>query len=140
MIDACLDEPVAKEVDSIRKDVTAQTSMEYGFHGYTADETLVEFTDKKGVLLVTVDERTIKKSKYKPCYHGGIILIKESFWTPESIKECLKNFCKVEKRRQLAKRHFTHLWKDRAIVYTHIGKEEFNFKDDKNAKRGKSQI
>jgi hypothetical protein len=48
---------------------------EYGFNPWTADGDLVRATRDEGCILLTKDRTTINENIYKPCTHGGIIII-----------------------------------------------------------------
>ncbi|HND19390.1 MAG TPA: DUF5615 family PIN-like protein [Acidobacteriota bacterium] len=126
MVDYNLGKPVADRVNTLGKKVEATTTIDHGFRSNTADADLVAYARKAGILLLTHDVNTMDERTFPPCSHGGIIIVREKFLAEDNIANCIKNFCKLGKRRQLAKGHITHLWKNRAKIITH--KEIFEFK------------
>lgn len=100
--------------------IKARTTIDYGFNPWTADDDLVRATLDKGCILLTRDKNTINEKIYKPCTHGGIIIIENPHPFPETVLSYMKSFCQSGKR-SLAEHCVTHLYNDRAIIHTHKG-------------------
>lgn len=99
--------------------VKVKTIIECGYHQDTADEVLVnKGTVRQKRILLTGDMRTITRQKYKPCEHGGVIVIKDPRPTAEKIFASMKAFIQSGKRA-LAINHFTLLRLDGATIFTH---------------------
>ena len=128
MVDECLDGPVAKKLDSLRKDVTAVTSQELGFSNHASDDNLVLFTKNNDVVLVTADKNTINRSLFPPCSHGGIVVVTDPKWTEDTIRDSMKMLFAQKRRRQLVKNHFTYVSREEATIHTHVGTETFSLK------------
>ncbi len=117
MVDYNLNDPeIMSELQRIGA-LKAKTIIECGFKQDTDDNTLVGATEDHGLLL-TGDKNTIDEHKYRPCTHGGIIIIKHRRPTPQEIFRRMKAFCESGERKH-AKGHVTHLMKDGGIIYTH---------------------
>jgi hypothetical protein len=117
MIDEDLQDQRVIALLSKLKALKVKTTFECGFAQGTEDKTLVRATGENGLLL-TADKNTIDERKYKPCCHGGIIIVKHKRPTPDELYRRLKAFCQSGKR-SLAKNHVTHLYGDRAVIHTH---------------------
>jgi hypothetical protein len=95
-----------------------KTILDCGFSQHTGDDTLVnKGTVEHERVLLTRDKRTITKKKYKPCKHGGVIVIKHPRPTADMVFAWMKAFVQSGKRA-LAKNHFTYLRADGATIYT----------------------
>lgn len=107
---ACLEKLTALKVKTI---------LDCGYSQETKDEVLVnKGTVEHRRLLVTGDKRTITKKKFKPCHHGGVIVIKDPRPTAKKVCAWMKAFVQSG-QRTLAIGHFTHLREDGATIYTH---------------------
>ncbi len=118
MIDYNLLDP---EILAALKKISAlkiKTIIECGFRQDTKDDVLVNqgTVDQKRILL-TGDKRTITKKKYKPCHHGGVIVLKHPRPNADNVFACMKAFVESGKRA-LAVNHFTHLKTDGATIHT----------------------
>ena len=124
MVDYNLKDPrIVTELDKLGA-LDVKTIIECGFQQHTEDDVLInKGTVEYGRLLLTRDIETINEGKYPPCKHGGIIIIKHKRPMPELVVAWVKAFVQSGKRA-LAKGHVTYLLEDRAIIYTHNGKEE----------------
>jgi len=108
---ACLDKLTALKVKTI---------IECGYSQDTKDEVLVnKGTVEQKRLLLTGDKKTITKRKFKPCEHGGVIVIKDPRPTADKVCAWMKAFVQSG-QRALAIGHFTHLRADGATIYTHL--------------------
>lgn len=106
--------------------VTAKTTIDYGFNPWTSDDDLVRATLDERCILLTRDKNTINERIYKPCTHGGIIIIENPHPFPETVQSYMKAFCQSGKR-SLVEHCVTHLYKDKAIIHTHKGSETVSF-------------
>lgn len=112
---------VDREIIAALKQLNAlkiKTIIEHGFNQDTKDKVLVGSTKKKKSLLLTGDKSTITKERYKPCTHGGIIIIKDPRPSPEKVYAWVKAFIQSG-QRAFAKNHVTHLRKDGFTIFTH---------------------
>lgn len=85
-----------------------KTTIECGYDQGTEDPVLVEGTSKKRRLLLTKDRASINEIVYKPCSHGGIIIINHKRPTPQMVCDWMKSFVQSGKRAY-AKGHVTYL-------------------------------
>ncbi len=76
--------------------------------------------------MLTNDKATITRNRYKPCTHGGVIVLRHRKRDPESIVTAVKAFI-ASNKSNLAINHFTHLRPDSAKIYTHKDPVEVNF-------------
>lgn len=96
--------------------VDVKTIFECNFRSGTKDEILVAATSTERRLLLTGNYRNIHERKYKPCGHGGIILIKHPRPTDKEVRERMRAFCKSGKKSE-AKGHVTYLRRDRFTIH-----------------------
>jgi len=121
--------------------VAVKTILECGFALGSKDSVLVEATTTQRRILLTANFNDINERRYRPCEHGGIILIDHPNPSPEVVSSRLKAFCKSGKRSQ-ARGHVTYLKADKFIIHKlHKEKleEGYNEKTGKrrNTKRSK---
>lgn len=90
-----------------------KTLFECGLDMGEEDRILVQATVEKGLLL-TGDKNTIDERTYKPCTHGGIIIVKHKRPTPDEICRRMRAFCRSGHRAK-AKNHVTHLTKTKLL-------------------------
>jgi hypothetical protein len=116
MVDYDLVDP--EILDALRriKSVSVKTTIECGFDPWTKDGTLVDATSTKRRLLLTANYRDINERRYKPCLHGGILLIHHPKPSWETVYERMKAFSESGGRSQ-AKGHVTYLKAEKAIVH-----------------------
>jgi hypothetical protein len=95
-----------------------KTIIECGFRQDTKDEVLVNrgTVDQKRILL-TGDKKTITKKKYKPCNHGGVIVLKHPRPDAANVFASMKAFIQSG-QRALAINHFTYLRTNGATIHT----------------------
>jgi predicted nuclease of predicted toxin-antitoxin system len=118
MVDYNLGQPVADALNNIGRSVKAQTITQYGFRQDAKDEDLIQATNGLKCILVTRDKNSINEILYKPCTHGGIIIIKHKRPSVDDVRGHIKAFCQSGSR-SLAIHGVTHLYKDHAVVHTH---------------------
>jgi hypothetical protein len=107
--------------------VKAKTIIQCGYQENTDDDVLInEGTVEYRRILLTGDKKTITKKKYKPCKHGGVIVIKHPRPDAEKVFAWMKAFIQSGKRA-FAVNHFTHLRPDGATIYTHKEPVEVRF-------------
>jgi hypothetical protein len=94
-----------------------KTILQCGHKQHTPDKTLVDDTDRLDRILLTADAG-ISEKRYKPCEHGGIILIDDPRPTPQKVRAFMKTILQCGER-QLCKRHVTRLSKRRIKIFTH---------------------
>lgn len=123
MIDYNLKDPRIVDALSGLGALEVKTTIQYGYRQGTHDDILVRGTSEHRCLLLTKDKESIDEIEFPPCTHGGIIIIKDKRPMPENVIAWVKAFVRSGKRA-LAKHHVTHLWPDRAVIYTHTGTEE----------------
>lgn len=133
MVDHTFGEPVANKLNGLSA-VTAATTIARGFSDRRHDDDLVHFTKGDGCILLTFDHNTINEYKYKPCTHGGIIIIKGD-WFPETIYDGIKRLCESG-RRILVPKHVTYLYVEqkRAVIHTHKESVPVTFSKKKKKK------
>ncbi len=108
-------------------EVEVKTIIECGYAQDTADEVLVnEGTVEQNRLLLTCDKRTITRQRYRPCTHGGVIVLRHRRPTADSVLAAVTAFIQSSKGN-LAINHFTHLRPDGAKIYTHKDPVEIRF-------------
>lgn len=99
--------------------VDVKTTIECGYKQNETDPVLInKGTLEHNRLLVTRDKNTIDEKKYKPCTHGGIIIIKHARPTPDMVCDWMKAFIQSGKRAY-AKGHVTYLSGDGFKIHTH---------------------
>jgi predicted nuclease of predicted toxin-antitoxin system len=118
MIDYNLGRPVADELNKLGRSVKAKTITEYGFKQDAKDADLIQATVAQKCILLTRDKRSINETIYRPCTHGGIIIIKQQRASVSDIRGYIKAFCESGKR-SLAIHGVTHLYKNHAVIHTH---------------------
>ena len=111
-----LDKRTIAALQTIGAAVDVKTILECNLALGTKDKTLVAATTKKRRLLLTANYRDIHERNYKPCEHGGIILIDHPNPSPEVVCARLKAFCRSGKRSH-AKGHVTYLRADKFIIH-----------------------
>ena len=124
MIDYDLVDPdVVKSLKTLGA-LKVKTIIECEFYQNTKDPVLIKGTERLGRLLLTRDKGTITRYKYKPCTHGGIIVIKAKHPTPQEVFRRVKALCRSG-HKAMAVNHVTYLWEDKGTIYTH--KEPITF-------------
>jgi hypothetical protein len=127
MIDYNLVDPDILDALNKLNAVKLKTIIECGFEQGEKDEVLVnKGTVEQRRILLTGDKKTITKHKYKPCKHGGVIVIKDPRPDAEKVFAWMKAFIQSGKRT-LAINHFTYLRSDGATIYTHKEPVEVRF-------------
>jgi hypothetical protein len=111
-----LDQRTLAALRQIGSGVDVKTILECNFSLGTHDEVLVAATRPKRRVLLTANYRDINERIYKPCNHGGIILIKHPRPSPEIVCARVKAFCRSGKRSQ-AKGHVTYLNADNFTIH-----------------------
>ena len=96
--------------------VDAKPTYECGLRSGTKDKPIVDATSEKRRVLLTANFRDINERVYKPCEHGGIIIIKHPRPSAEEIYARLKAFCESGKRSE-AKGHVTYLKRDSFTIH-----------------------
>lgn len=108
-------------------EVEVKTIIECGYPQNTADEVLVnEGTVQQKRLLLTGDKNTITRNRYKPCTHGGVIVLRHRRPSAESVLAAVAALMRSNEAG-LAVNHFTHLRPDGAKIYTHKDPVEIKF-------------
>lgn len=95
-----------------------KTTLECGFAQNTKDPVLIKGTTEKDRILLTADATTINARIYKPCSHGGIMIIDEKRLFPNEIINLVKAFVMCG-QRSYAKKHVTYLKKEFAKIVMH---------------------
>lgn len=87
------------------------------FHDYTEDEDLVQLGKSEEYILLTRDVKSINKTKYPPCKHGGIIKL-PGMPSKEEVLRRIRLLIKSGPQylRQI-RGHFTHLHENGATIY-----------------------
>jgi hypothetical protein len=116
MVDEDLLDPEILEALHRIGSVDVKTTFECRLASGTKDHVIVAATEEQQRLLLTANFRDIHERNYKPCFHGGIILIKHPRPTAQMIYARMKAFCQSGKR-SLAKRHVTYLRADRFTIH-----------------------
>jgi hypothetical protein len=111
-----LDRRTIAALRKIGSGIDVKTILECNFSPGTKDKVLVAATRTKRRILLTANYRDINERIYKPCDHGGIILIKHRRPSPEVVCARVKAFCQSGKRSQ-AKGHVTHLNEDKFTIH-----------------------
>ncbi len=107
--------------------VEVKTIIECGYPQNASDEFLVyEGTVEQKRLLLTGDKNTITRMKYKPCTHGGVIVLRHRRPNADSVLAAVSAFIESSKG-SVAVNHFTHLRPDGAKIYTHKDPVEVKF-------------
>jgi hypothetical protein len=91
------------------------------FHVYTEDEDLVQLGSEEKYILLTRDVKSITKTKYPPCKHGGIIKM-PGMPSKEEVLRRIRLLVKSGPHylRQI-RGHFTHLHSAGATIYKEHG-------------------
>jgi len=113
-LDATLNERYPKKIKAI-------SALAHDFHDYTADEDLIRFGHKKKYILLTSDVKSIKKSKYPPCKHGGIVNLPGMPSKDEVLSRIEKLIQSGPRYLKQIRGHFTHLGSDGATIYKEHG-------------------
>ena len=111
-----LDKRTIAALQKVGSAVDVKTIFECGLRSGTKDKIIVAATKSKRRILLTANYKDIHERKYKPCEHGGIILIDHPNPSPEVVRDRLKAFCQSGKRSQ-AKGHVTYLRADKFIIH-----------------------
>jgi hypothetical protein len=87
------------------------------FHDYTKDRDLIQLGHKEQYIFLTSDDKTITKTKYPPCKHGGIIKM-PGMPSKEEVLERVRKLIKSGPHylKQI-RGHFTRLNNDGAVIY-----------------------
>lgn len=132
MVDYDLVDPDILAALSRIKALDVKTIVECGFAPNEKDEELVKGTSQRNRILLTADKQTIHHRKYRPCTHGGIIVVKESRPTARSVFRSVKRFM-LSGHRKWAKGHVTYLQERTMSILTH--KETISVKHDGNTRK-----
>lgn len=111
-----LDKRTVAALQKVGSAVDVKTIFECNLKSGTKDKTLVAATTTKRRILLTANFNDINERKYKPCEHGGIILIGHPNPSPEVVCNRLQAFCRSGKRSQ-AKGHVTYLRDDKFTIH-----------------------
>ena len=127
MIDYCLiDRRIMLALKTLET-IEVKSTIECGYAQNESDEVLInEGTVEQNRLLLTTDRKTINRNRYKPCTHGGVILLSHRRLDADNILASIKAFIQSSKGN-LAINHFTHLRPDSAKIYTHKDPVEVRF-------------
>lgn len=106
--------------------VKARLITDCGFTMRAKDCDLVCATLDQDCILLTRDKNSINEKTYRPCTHGGIIIIEKARPFVEEVSAWVGAFCRSG-RRALAAHAVTHLSKDGAVIYTHGERVEVSF-------------
>lgn len=87
------------------------------FHDYTQDPDLVQLTREERYVLLTSDVRSIKKRKFPPCTHGGIIKLPGMPSKEEVIARLQKLIRSGPQYLKQIRGHFTRLTNEGATIY-----------------------
>ncbi|MEK6405433.1 MAG: DUF5615 family PIN-like protein [Acidobacteriota bacterium] len=123
MVDETFGKPVADALNNDIASIKAKTTFECGFRQGAKDSELIRETRQSKRVLLTFDRNTINETRYPPCSHGGIIIVKDPHWTATTIVQEMKALTRSG-RRKLARHGVTHLYRDRAVIYQHEGLTE----------------
>jgi len=91
--------------------------LEPDFHDYTKDEDLVRVGKKERYILFTSDDRSMKKRKFPPCTHGGIIKMPGMPSKPEVLARLKKLIESGPHYLKQIRGHFTYLTNESATIY-----------------------
>jgi hypothetical protein len=87
------------------------------FHDYTKDRDLIQLGHKERYVFLTSDDKTITKTKYPPCKHGGIIKMPGMPSKEEALERVRKLIKSGPHYLKQIRGHFTRLNNDGAIIY-----------------------
>ncbi|MCA1621842.1 MAG: hypothetical protein LC795_21725 [Acidobacteria bacterium] len=87
------------------------------FHDYTEDEDLVLLGRKERFILLTRDVKSINKTNYPPCKHGGIIKLPGMPSKEEVLRRVRLLIHSGPRYLKEIRGHFTHLNTDGATIY-----------------------
>ena len=87
------------------------------FHDYTEDPELIRLTGEERYILLTSDNKSIKRSKYPPCTHGGIIKMPGMPSKEEVLVRLQKLISSGPKYLKEIRGHFTRLTNEGATIY-----------------------
>jgi hypothetical protein len=119
MVDYNLKDPLV--LDCLRKlgALDVKTTIDCGYKQSEKDPVLInKGTLEQNRLLLTRDKNTIDEKKFKPCSHGGVIIIKHPRPTANMICAWMKAFIQSGKRAY-AKSHVTYLNSSGFRIHTH---------------------
>lgn len=136
MVDYCLKDPEIIEKLETLGALDVKTTIECGYFPHTKDDVLVwEGTQEKDRILLTGDFKTIDEHRYKPCHHGGIIIIHHPRPSPDIVFAYVKAFLQSGERKY-AKKHVTHITKNAVKIVTHEKEPVIvEFNEDKNLRK-----
>jgi hypothetical protein len=98
------------------------------FHNYTEDDDLVQLGRKERYILFTSDDRSMKRKKYPPCTHGGIIKMPGMPSKQEVLARLKKLIEAGPHYLKQIRGHFTYLTNEGATIYKeHNQKVEVKF-------------
>jgi hypothetical protein len=100
-----------------RVQAVSVVELEPGFHDYTEDPELIQLGRKRNYILLTSDDKSIKKKKYPPCTHGGIIKMPGMPSKEEVLARLRKLLRTGPKYLRQIRGHFTSLTNDGATIY-----------------------
>jgi hypothetical protein len=99
------------------------------FHNYTEDEDLVQAGRENRYILFTSDDKSIKKRKYPPCTHAGIIKMPGMPSKEEVIARLRKLLLSGPQYLKQIRGHFTYLRNEGATIHKeHNQQVEVTFK------------
>lgn len=127
MVDYNLVDPEILDALNRLNAIKSKTIIECQYRQGEDDEVLVnKGTVEHRRILLTGDKKTITKEKYKPCEHGGVIVVKDPRPNADKVFAWMKAFIQSG-QRAFAINHFTHLRADGATIWTHTGRIEVRF-------------
>lgn len=113
-LDAVLNERYPRKIKAI-------SALAQSFHDYTADEDLIQFGHQKRYILLTRDVKSINRTKYPPCKHGGIVKLPGMPSKDEVMLRLEKLIRSGPRYLKQIRGHFTHLRSDGATIYKEHG-------------------
>ena len=103
--------------------------LEPNFHDYTEDPDIIQLGRRRRFILLTSDVKSINKSTYPPCTHGGIIKMPGMPSKSEIIDRIQKLIRSGPRYLKEIRGHVTHLTNEGATIYKeHDLKIEVRFK------------
>ena len=98
------------------------------FHDYTDDEDLVQLGRKERYILFTSDDKSMKRKKFPPCTHAGIIKMPGMPSKDEVLSRLKKLLQSGPHYLRQIRGHFTYLTNEGATIYKeHDQKVEVKF-------------
>lgn len=91
--------------------------LEPDFHDYTEDEDLVRLGKRERYILFTSDDKSMKKRKFPPCTHGGIIKMPGMPAKAEVLARLKKLIESGPQYLKQIRGHFTYLTNEGATIH-----------------------